>query len=153
MVVAAANVQLHRDRLTMEVPIFAAAKSSRRQGYGSVLTGLLVGLGRRLGMRTLVVSATDESRAFWVKQGLHTGSFCAPAERTAMRALNALGLVRAFSNSILMAMPIAPAGAAGLEEGGAARVERCLCLNGKLHGKRRDATAFFCFQARQCIAR
>ena len=40
----------------------------------------------RLGMRTLVVSATDESRAFWVKQGLHTSSFCAPSEKAACHA-------------------------------------------------------------------
>ena len=116
IVVAAANVQLHREYHVLEVPIFAAAKTARGKGYGSVLAALLLGLGRKLGMRTLVVSATDESRAFWVKQGLHTSSFCAAAEKTALRSLRARGVVRAFANSILMGMPIVAASSTGADD-------------------------------------
>ena len=63
---------VHSAHGAMEVPIFATARSRRHCGHGGVLVALLEGLARRLGLRTIVVSATEESRAFWVKQGCHT---------------------------------------------------------------------------------
>lgn len=87
----------------MEVPIFASKRVSRRQGHGGVLFSLLIGVGRRIGLHSMVIAATDESRAFWIKQGCHTTPFCAPSERTALRALHAAGLIKGFSNSVLMA--------------------------------------------------
>ena len=102
-VVAAAVVHLHVSTAAIEVPIFATAKACRRQGHGSTLLALLLGFGRKLGVTTLIVSATDESRAFWLKQGLHTLQFCTSRERGAVRALDQAGLLRGFANSHLMA--------------------------------------------------
>ena len=141
-VVAAAVLQVHADSSVLEVPIFAASKTARRKGHGAVLTALLIGLGRRLGLRTLVISATDESRAFWVKQGLHSASFCRHAEKAALRALRTSGLVHAFANSTLMAMPIGPTAAGAADDDGASRatifgelraaLDRCGSSRGRL---------------------
>ena len=114
-VVAAAVVQLHVEHSAMEVPIFAAAKACRRQGHGSLLTALLTAMGRSLGLRTLLISATDESRAFWLKQGLHTLNFCAPRAKVAVRALKRASRLLTFANSHLMAMPCAEDGADGAD--------------------------------------
>ena len=106
-VVAAAVVHVHAEHGAIEVPIFAAAKACRGQGYGTVLCALLVALGRQLSLMTLVVSATDESRAFWLKRGLHTIPFCTPAEKGAVRALGRANLLRGFANSHLMVASLA----------------------------------------------
>ena len=105
-VVAAAVVHVHTDHHILEIPIFATATTSRRKGHGSVLMALLLQLARRLALKTAVVSATDESRAFWMKQGMHTMSFYGTGEKAAIRTLKNYGLVHAFSNSILMARPV-----------------------------------------------
>ena len=123
VIIAAAVVQMHASRHVLEVPIFASRKSSRKQGHGSALAMLLLGIGRVLGMRSVIISATDESRAFWIKQGFHVASFSAPSEKTAMRALEQAGLVHAFSNSVLMATPITVASAPFQELGDA--LARC----------------------------
>lgn len=65
----------------------------------------------------VIVSATDESRAFWLKQGCHAPAFCAPAEKAALRSLKARGLLKCFSNSHLMARPCAEVGGRGEDEG------------------------------------
>lgn len=106
-VVAAAVVHVHADHGAIEVPIFAAAKAWRRQGYGTTLLALLRAFGRQLSLSTLIVSATDESRAFWLRRGLHTVHFCKPAEKGAVRALGRAGLLRCFANSHLMATSLA----------------------------------------------
>ena len=107
-VVAAAVVKLHSEHSTIELPIFAAAKACRRQGYGSVLAALLAEIGRRLGVSVLVASATDESRGFWVRQGFHASSFCPAQVKSAMRHLDQAGLLRGFANSTLLARAIGP---------------------------------------------
>jgi N-acetylglutamate synthase-like GNAT family acetyltransferase len=123
-VVAAAVVHVHVEHGAIEVPIFAAAKAWRRQGYGTTLLALLRAFGRQLSLTTLIVSATDESRAFWLKRGLHTVHFCKPAEKGAVRALGRAGLLRCFANSHLMATSLAlddgavPGGGAEAEAGG-----------------------------------
>ncbi|EOD22319.1 hypothetical protein EMIHUDRAFT_450763 [Emiliania huxleyi CCMP1516] len=104
-VLAAAVVHV-RAGSVLEVPLFATAKKFRGQGFGSALYAALAGLGRRLGLQTLVVSATDESRAFWVRQGLHAKKFCGAAEKSAMSSLEQRGLVTSFQNTTLMAAPI-----------------------------------------------
>ena len=110
-VVAVAVVQLHLDHKVLEVPILATERTSRRQGRGGLLVALLLGFARALALRTLVISATEESRAFWVKQGLHTAARCATAEKTALRLVRACGIVHGFANSALMACPVATKGA------------------------------------------
>jgi hypothetical protein len=107
-VVAAAVVQMHTGESVMELPIFAAAKKTRQKGHGSVLAALLWGLARSTQTRIVVVSATDESRAFWMKQACHTVAYCAPEVRTALRTLDNRGLIHGFSNSIIMARPTRP---------------------------------------------
>ena len=106
-VVSAAVVHVHAEHGILDIPIFATAKDCRGHGFGGVLVALLRGLSRHLGIRSLVASATDESRAFWCKQGLHIASFCAPGERSALRGLNRAGLCRGFQNSLYMAAPVA----------------------------------------------
>jgi len=84
-IVAAAIIEMHSAGV-LEIPILASAKAARQQGYGSVLLALLMELAvGSLGATMLVVSATDESRRFWLRQGLHTTSHCAPVVRDAMR--------------------------------------------------------------------
>lgn len=98
-----ALAQVHMQQHVIEVPIFATAKSHRRCGRGSALVGVLIGLGRLLQLNTLVVSATGESRAFWIKQGCHLAPFCSAPVRSTLRALDRLGHISGFANSVIMA--------------------------------------------------
>lgn len=91
----------------MGVLILATDKSQRRCGRGSALVGILTGFSRLLGLSLLAVSATDESRAFWIKQGCHLAPFCTPRLRSALRALTRTGNISALANPALMAASIA----------------------------------------------
>jgi len=67
--VAAAVVEMHPSDAIFEVPILASARAHRQQGYGSVLVALLRELAIQLRCGMFVISATDESRQFWMRQG------------------------------------------------------------------------------------
>ena len=88
-----------------EVPILAAARAQRQLGHGSVLVAILKELGVRMRLRLLVVSATEESQRFWLRQGLHTPAHCEGAIRVALRKLDQSER-RGFANSIKMAMEL-----------------------------------------------
>ena len=76
-VVAAAVFELHAAANVLEIPIFASSRAHRQQGNGSVLLALLVELAvRHLNAKVLVVSATNESRRFWLSMGLHVAAHC-----------------------------------------------------------------------------
>ena len=87
-VVAASVVEAHAERAVLEVPILAAAKAARQQGYGSVLVATLIALGVRMRLKLLLVSATAESHGFWLRQGLHTPAYCSPAVRAMLRTVD-----------------------------------------------------------------
>ena len=108
--VAAAVVEVHPEKSVLEVPILAAARSQRIQGHGSILVATLKELGARLRLRMLVVSATQESLRFWLRQGLHTSSHCQGAMRAELRKMEQ-STRRGFANSITMAMELPRASA------------------------------------------
>ena len=101
--VAAAVVEFHASESLVEIPILAAARALRGQGHGSLLVALLVELACKLGARMLVVSATDESRRFWLRQGLHTVGHCEPPVAAALRALAQKGARYGFFETTQMA--------------------------------------------------
>ena len=74
--VAAAVVEVHPEQSVLEVPILAADRSLRQLGHGSILVAILKELGSRLRLRLLVVSATQESQRFLLRQGLHAAAHC-----------------------------------------------------------------------------
>ena len=104
--VAASVVEVHAEQSVLEVPILAAARAQRIQGYGSILVATLKELGSRLRLRILVVSATQESMRFWLRQGLHAPAHCpTTALRAALRKMDQSAR-RGFANSITMAMEL-----------------------------------------------
>ena len=74
--VAAAVVEMHPSDAIFEVPILASARAHRQQGYGSVLVALLRELAIQLRCGMFVISATDESRQFWMRQGSDAAPVC-----------------------------------------------------------------------------
>ena len=70
---AAAVVELKAHEKVFEIPILASARNQRQQGHGSVLVALLFEMAASLGATMVVVSATMESRRFWMTQA------CRPA--------------------------------------------------------------------------
>ena len=101
--VAASVVEVHPDHAILEVPILAAARSQRQQGFGSVLVAVLIELGCRMKLHMLIVSATQESLRFWLRQGLHTAAHCTPVVRAALRKIDQ-SAYRGFANSISVAV-------------------------------------------------
>ena len=104
--VAVAVVRVHEPLRVLEVPLLAVAKQSRGLGRGALLAALLVGLGRRLGLQTLVVPATEDSRGFWLKQGLRERPDH-EQQKTALKRID--HLLFKYSDTTVMARPIAPA--------------------------------------------
>ena len=101
--VAAAVVEFHAAESLFEIPILAAGKAMRQQGNGSLLVALLMELACKLGARILVVSATDESRRFWLRQGLHAAAHCEPQVAAELRALAQKGARYGFFETTQMA--------------------------------------------------
>ena len=122
-VVAASVVEAHAERAVLEVPILAAAKAARQQGYGSVLVATLIALGVRMRLKLLLVSATAESHGFWLRQGLHTPAYCSPAVRAMLRTVDQAAVRRSFANSLSMAMLLPPRRRARRRACGRARPE------------------------------
>ena len=105
--VASSVVEVHTStpQSVLEVPILAAARTQRIQGHGSILVAILKDLGSQLGLRLMIVSATQESMRFWLRQGLHTPAHCQGAMRAALRKIDQSAR-RGFANSISMAMEL-----------------------------------------------
>jgi len=111
-VVAAAVFELHATANVLEIPIFASSRAHRQQGNGSVLLALLVELAvRHLNAKVVVVSATNESRRFWLSMGLHVAAHCPPPVSAALRYLKAHGYVAMgfYSSTTQMAKALPPA--------------------------------------------
>jgi len=130
--VAAAVVEMHPSDAIFEVPILASARAHRQQGYGSVLVALLRELAIQLRCGMFVISATDESRQFWMRQGsdaapvcdsmrrppdaaarphpssfrLHAFAFCDAHIQTKLRALNQKAARYGFFETTPMAMSL-----------------------------------------------
>ena len=103
--VAAAVVEMHAAQSVFEVPILAVSRHARQQGHGSVLLALLLELASsHLSAAILVVSATEDSRRFWLAQGLHDLPHCDAPVAAAMRALSQRGARYGFFETTLMAM-------------------------------------------------
>ena len=105
--VAASVVEVHPEQSVLEVPILAAARSQRIRGYGSILVATLKELGARLRLRILVVSATQESMRFWLRQGLHTPAHCQGAMRAALRKMDTKAMAAAVPDSLVDEIAIA----------------------------------------------
>ena len=113
-VIAAALAEVHTSAGVFEIPILAASRASRQQGHGSVLLALLMELAvRHMGSRILIISATPESRRFWMRQGLHAAVHCSPPVATALRALSQSGVRYGFFETTLMARQLPPCHEAG----------------------------------------
>ena len=96
-VVAAAVVEVQRapsfsSSAFLEIPILAAARGERKRAYGTVLHALIAEVGAAIGIKIAVVSATPESRRFWLKLGYHSAAFCDPPVAAALRALAQTGV-------------------------------------------------------------
>ena len=98
---------------TLSLPL--CRRSSRQQGHGSVLNAVLVELGCRLRLGMLIVSATQESMRFWLRQGLHTAAHCPPPVRAALRKIDQTTR-RGFANSVSMAMELPSRRGAALQK-------------------------------------
>ena len=115
-VVAAAIAEAHTSASpgVLEIPILASNRAFRQQGNGSVLVALLMELGAMLDLKVLVISATHESRRFWLGQGLHVASGVGnphldPRAATALRTLAQHGVrYGRFSDTTQMARMIPP---------------------------------------------
>ena len=120
-VVAAAIAEAHTSASpgVLEIPILASNRAFRQQGNGSVLVALLMELGAMLDLKVLVISATHESRRFWLGQGLHVASGVGnphldPRAATALRTLAQHGVrYGRFSDTTQMARMIPPCEAPG----------------------------------------
>ena len=110
---AAAVVELKAHEKVFEIPILASARNQRQQGHGSVLVALLFEIAASLGATMVVVSATMESRRFWMTQGFHTLSHAEPSVGAAMRALNQKGVRYGYFQTTPMARLLPEAAASG----------------------------------------
>ena len=111
-VISAAVFELHAAANVLEIPIFASSRMHRQRGHGSVLLALLTELAvRHLDARVLVVSATSESRRFWLSMGLHVSTHCPPPVASALRYLKQHGFVAMgfFASTTQMAKSLPPA--------------------------------------------
>ena len=107
--VAAAVAEMHATGSILELPIVASARSHRQQGNGSILVALLSELAaRELNASILVVSATPESKRFWLGQGLHAPGHCPPRIAAALRALAQTGARLGFFETTQMARQLEP---------------------------------------------
>ena len=107
--VSAAIIELHVANGVLEVPILAAARNVRQSGYGSLLVALIMELAAtQLNATMLLISATSESRRFWLRQGLHTISQCPQNVAATIRAIAQRGECFGFFQTTKMACELPP---------------------------------------------
>ena len=101
-----------RGRQRARDPHLDSSRAHRQQGNGSVLLALLVELAvLHLNAKVVVVSATNESRRFWLSMGLHVAAHCPPPVSAVLRYLKAHGYVAMgfYSSTTQMAKALPPA--------------------------------------------